>query len=99
MRRCWLCFNQQVASSKKPVESRHRRQAGELRATLIMQGLAEHNQGQTRPHGCVRMGACAVLDWVPKCRSLDTADWRLWTVYCWLWTVHGLCMCGVQRTF
>lgn len=22
-----------------------------------MQGLAEHSQGQTRPHGCVRLGA------------------------------------------
>lgn len=31
--------------------------AGAARATLIMQGLAEHSQGQTRPHGCVRLGA------------------------------------------
>lgn len=32
-------------------------EAGAARATLIMQGLAEHSQGQTRPHGCVRLGA------------------------------------------
>jgi len=89
--------SQQLTGSRQQAEV-------ELRATLIMQRLAEHSQGQTRPHGCVRMGVCAAPTTglgtkmsEPGHRGLETADCGLWTVDCRLLTVDRAWVMYVRR--